>query len=68
MNTAQPDHGVPLPMLSDEAAIEILHFLEVMFQTFETRYAHQIGRYYDSISQHNIVPYTQHENTDDLPF
>ena len=68
MNTAQPDHGVPLPLLSDEAAVEILHFLELMFQTFETRYAHQIGRYYDSISQHNIVQCTPFPNTDDPPF
>lgn len=68
MNTAQPDHGVPLPSLSDEAVVEILHFLEAMFQTFETRYAHQIDRYYDSISQHNIVQYSPSETNDDPPF
>ena len=68
MNADQPDHGIPLPMLSDEAAVEILNFLEVMFQIFETQYAHQIYRYYDSISQHNIVRCTPHKNTDDPPF
>ena len=68
MNTDQPDHGIPLPMLSDEAAVEILNFLEVTFQIFETRYAHQIHRYYDSISQHIIVQYTSYENNDDPPF
>jgi hypothetical protein len=68
MNADQPDHGIPLPMLSDEAAVEILNFLEVTFQIFETRYAHQIGRYYDSISQHNIVRTTSSKMTDDPPF
>jgi len=68
MNTDQPDHGIPLPMLSDEAAVEILNFLEVTFQIFETRYAHQIHRYYESISQHNIVQYTPSSTTDDPPF
>ena len=55
-------------MLSDEAAVEILNFLEVTFQIFETRYAHQIYRYYDSISQHNIMQCTPYEHTDDPPF
>ena len=68
MNTDQPDHGIPLPMLSDEAAVEILNFLEVTFQIFETHYANQIYRYYDSISQHNIVQCKPYENTDDPPF
>ena len=68
MNTDQPDHGIPLPMLSDEAAVEILNFLEVTFQIIETRYAHQIHRYYDSISQHNIVKCTPQKNTNDPPF
>jgi len=68
MNTDQPDHGITLPMLSDEAAVEILNFLEVTFQIFETRYAHQIHRYYESLAQHNIVQYTPSETTDDPPF
>lgn len=69
MNTDQPDHGIPLPMLSDEAAVEILNFLEVTFQIFETRYAHQIYRCHESISQHNIGQYTPSAITgDDLPF
>lgn len=69
MNIDQPDHGIALPMLSDEAAVEILNFLEATFQIFETRYAHQIHRYYDSISKNNIVQYTPSATTDDdLPF
>ncbi|MDP3842359.1 MAG: hypothetical protein Q8Q81_07150 [Oxalobacteraceae bacterium] len=68
MTTNHADHSIPLPMLSDEAAAEIHQFLEVMFQLFEARYAHQIERYYDSISQHNIVQYAPHESNDDPPF
>ena len=68
MHTDQPDHGIPLPMLSDEAAVEILNFLEATFQLFETHYARQIYRYYDSISQHNIVQHPPYKNTDDPPF
>ncbi len=69
MNTDHPDHGIPLPMLSDEAAVEILNFLEVTYQIFETHYAHQIYRYYESISRHNIVQHTASAITeDDLPF
>ena len=69
MNTNQPDHGIPLPMLSDEAAVEILNFLEVTYQIFETHYAQQIYRYYDSISRHNIVQCSSSAITDeDLPF
>ena len=68
MNTDQPDHAIPLPMLSDEAAVEILHFLEATFQIFEARYAHQIQRYYDSIAEHNIVQYTPSATADDPPF
>ena len=69
MNTDHPDHGIPLPMLSDEAAVEILNFLEMTYQIFETRYAQQIYRHYDSISQHNIVQCTRSGITeDDLPF
>lgn len=68
MSNHRADCGIPLPHLSDEAAVEILHFLELMFQTFETRYAHQIDSYYDSISQHNIVQYSSSETNDDPPF
>ena len=68
MNTDQAVLGIPLPMLSDEAAVEILNFLEVALQIFESRYAHQINRYYDSISQHNIVKCSPYENNDDPPF
>ncbi|NMM37051.1 MAG: hypothetical protein HHJ09_05985 [Glaciimonas sp.] len=60
-----PDHGIPLPPLSDEAAVEILDFLGVMFQIFETRYANQIYRYYQTS---NIVRPHPSTTTDDEPF
>ena len=68
MNAEQLQHSIPLPALSDEAAVEILNFLEVTYQIFETRYAGQIHRFYDSISQHNIVQRHPLISTDDPPF
>jgi hypothetical protein len=59
---------IPLRPLSDESAAEILDFLQVFMADFENRYCHQIRRYYDSRSQHNIVQHTPSANTDDLPF
>ena len=41
------DHGyqcIPLRPLSDEAAVEILDFLQVFTADFEIRYGGQIGR------------------------
>ncbi len=58
------DHGIPLPPLSDEAAFEILDFLGAMYQIFETRYADQIGRYYQTS---NIVQSPSKTNNDE-PF
>ena len=59
-----PDHGIPLPPLSDEAAVQILDFLEAMFQIVETRYADQIHRYY----QNNNVIRSDPSTGDDEPF
>lgn len=60
-----PDHGISLPPLSDEAAVEILDFLGAMFQIFETRYANQICRYYQA---NNIVRSHPSTTTDGEPF
>jgi hypothetical protein len=68
-----PDlHTMPLPPLSDEAAVEVLDFLHDLIDRFESQYASQILRYYDERSQHNIVQ-TQSVlpsvlPTDDPPF
>jgi hypothetical protein len=42
-------NGLKLPMLGDDTAVEIHHFLEVAIQLFEARYGHQIDRYYEGL-------------------
>jgi hypothetical protein len=59
---------IPLRPLSDEAAAEILDFLQVFMTDFENRYGGQIHRYYDERSHHNIVRITPSASTDDPPF
>jgi hypothetical protein len=69
MDIDQTDHAIPLPHLSDEAAVEILNFLEVTYQIFDTRYAAQIRRFYDGLAQHNIVSsHPTNVPEDDPPF
>jgi hypothetical protein len=69
MSIDQPDHGIPLPLLSDEAAVEILYFLEATFQIFETHYANQIGRFYESLAQRNMIAsHSPKVPNDDPPF
>ena len=60
MTTASPPpppsrDGVPLPRLSDEAAVEIYLFIEHLFLLFESRYGDQIRRHFDDLSQHNLI-------------
>lgn len=59
---------IPLPELSDKSAVEIHNFLEVAIDLFEARYGYQIERYYDSLSQHNIIQRRPQTSTDDPPF
>ena len=59
---------IPLPSLSDEAAVEIRDFLEVLTIDFECRYRNQIRRYYDQRSRHNIVQTHPAGSNDDPPF
>lgn len=49
-----PD-AVPLPRLSDEAAVEIYLFVEHVFLLVESRYGHQIRRHFDALDRHNLV-------------
>ena len=65
------DHDYPcIPMrpLSDEAAVEILDFLQVFATDFENRYSNQIRRYHDDRSRHNIVQTNSSGDKDDPPF
>lgn len=59
---------IPPRSLSDEAAVEILDFLQAFTIEFEVRYGDQIHRYYDERSRHNIVRSIRPEVTDDPPF
>ncbi len=58
---------IPLRPLSDEAAVEILDFLQVLTMDFESRYSDQIRRYYDQRSRHDIAQINP-AATDDPPF
>jgi len=60
--------SITLQSLSDEAAVEILDFLQVFMTDFENRYGNQIRRYYDERSRHNIIQDSPSEPTDDPPF
>jgi len=63
-----PRHGVPLPRLSDEAAVEIYLFIEHLFNLFEARYGDQIRRHFDDLSRHNLIEPDPTTWLDDPPF
>ena len=69
-NAANPPSvdELPLPRLSDAAAVEIHHFLETIFDLFEARYGAQITRYYESLSKDNLVGYDGDPQPGDPPF
>ena len=68
MSTEPSSVTIALPGISDEAAVEILNFIEVVHQLFEDRYGRQIHGHYDSLSQHNIVQSHPISTDDDPPF
>ena len=59
---------LPLPQLSDDSVVEIHHFLEYIFDLFEARYAHQITRFYDSMSSDNLLHSDDDPQPGDPPF
>lgn len=65
-----PSHdGLPLPRLSDEAAVEIHLFLYQFLEFFEARYGDQIHRYYEGRSRDSLIDDSQTDlNLDDPPF
>jgi hypothetical protein len=63
-----PRDGVPLPKLSDEAAVEISLFIEHLFLLFEARYGDQIRRHCDELSRHNLIEPDFDSPLDDPPF
>lgn len=71
MTAASPpsaQEGVPLPRLSDEAAVEIYLFVEHVFLLVESRYGDQIRRHFDDLSQHNLIAPGFDPPLDDPPF
>ena len=64
-----PSHGgVPLPRLSDEAAVEIYLFIEHVFLLFESRFGDQIRRHFDGLDRGNLVEPDFDQPLDDPPF
>ena len=59
--------GLKLPLLGDDSAVEIHHFLEVAIQLFEARYGHQIDRYYEGLCKDRTIPANIKSTTED-PF
>jgi hypothetical protein len=54
--TPSPPHGgVPLPRLSDEAAVELYLFVEHVLLLIDSRYGYQIRRHFDDLSEHNLI-------------
>ena len=64
--------AIPLPRLSDVAAVQIHDFIAHVLDLFESRYGDQIHRYYEQRSQHNMtqpdLPFAGDDPGDDPPF
>ena len=54
-NIDQLPFGFRLPELSDEVAVEIHNFLQIIIQIYEARYGEEIDRYYESICEDYIA-------------
>ena len=65
---ALPTADIPMPRLSDDAAVQILDFIEHFLDLFQARYGDQIHRYYDVRSGHNMVGPAPPQSIDDPPF
>lgn len=60
--------GVPLPRLSDEAAVEIYLFIEHLFWLFESHYGSQIRRHFHALDQHSLFGPDADSLPQDPPF
>ena len=65
---SKPQGSVPLPRLSDEAAVELYLFVEHLLLLIESRYAQQIRRHFDERNRHNLVEPDPDRPWDDPPF
>ena len=64
----QPHEGVPLPRLSDEAAVEVYLFIEHVFLLFELRFGDQIRRHFDGLARDSLIGPDFDRPLDDPPF
>ena len=60
--------AIPMPHLSDDAAVQIHDFIAHFMDLFEAQYGDQIHRYYEDRSAHNIVGAEPILDIDDPPF
>jgi hypothetical protein len=67
-HASPPPRAVPLPLLSDEAAVEIYLFVESLFLLVESHYGDQIQRHFESISRHHLFDPDLDQPLDDPPF
>lgn len=63
---SSPD-GVPLPRLSDQAAVELYLFVEQLLLLIESRYADQIRQHFNNLDQYSLFD-SDDSPVDDLPF
>ena len=71
MATNPHDHAtadIPMPRLSDAAVVQIHDFIEHFLDLFEARYGDQIHRYFENLSEHNIVAPAPMPDINDPPF
>ena len=73
MTTASPSQppspdAVPLPRLSDEAAVEIYLYIEHVFLLFESPFGDQIRRHFDGLDRDNLIGPDLDRPLDDPPF
>ncbi|CAM3859482.1 hypothetical protein [Roseateles saccharophilus] len=66
--TSAPHDSIPLPRLSDEAAVELYLFVEHLFMLLESRYGDQIRRHFDDRDRHNLLDADPDRSANDPPF
>ncbi|MCY7308861.1 MAG: hypothetical protein LH632_22560 [Rhodoferax sp.] len=59
---------IALPPLSDQAVVDILEFLHNAVACFESRYFHQLHRYYANRSKREMCQPDPPPSDDDVPF
>lgn len=66
-NSSASPAAVPLPALSDEAAVEIYFFVENLFLLVDARYGDQIRRHFEATGQHHLIDPDLEPRWDDPP-